>query len=907
MGVTSEALKILKRMTGTLDKSTAEDIPSHVVSNSATHRRFSPSEYQVLATRHKIEPTTRMRSQNTDLTQIISYLKPSHEHSVLLVQDNERLRALAPEISQAENIIVSSIMSPNDLQEADPIISIGDVPNLSQTAKDQIIDLLTEFFIVEHKLGPKMAKWAGEALFRSGSAVTMILPESTLAAIIGHKDMLPKGDDKDDQKGQESLLEANINERTYLELSKKKIFSIAPATESSTKKISYKKESDNAEEKKAALEDMKQLKSYLELNGVTEAVLKEYGINENGIGLETIKARITTQIEEGDTIFLSENPEVLRFGSVVREYNKKKLGKSVLDQYKDNNGIPNSHQIEENIIDLTPYVDDSFKNMSAPFFIELPTEAVIPICVPGSKTEKLGYFVLIDAFGQPIEASKYLSTMSGCSTSGRIQASYAAMFGNKPTESGIKSSLFGNINKIGNPWDLQQNAISRVFDYVLDEMLRKKLKDVGLGDVDMEKYNSIATCMFYRLLEKKRTTLVFVPEELMTYIAFDYRDDGAGKSKLEDAQFILSLRVTFLVANLMAMMRNAVARKEIEISFDEKETQFESVIDEVRQAVNEKYRFSLSSDPTAIAQAINNQNMTLKIANHPNAPGFNISATDTQSQVPKADNELLDTLNSWFVTVLGVPHSVLNQLNEAEFSRSVATTNLFFSKMIRTYQGILCDHVSKYMQTTIRFYPTLQKRMAKILQGVMKKNTNNVTDTEAPETVTNNLSDESTMKSDQKDAIVKMLRNITKNIEVGLPAPNIAPDKAQYEIFTDYIRLIGELVDNLFPSELTGPDSELSDTFNMIKAFFKSSITKQFTTSSGLEGAFDLPTMDEFVMSNSSELKNMLKILRNQKAAFEKDKVAQTTESVPEGSEGEAESTDTSDSSASSDYGDWKF
>ena len=909
MGVTSEALKILKRMTGVLDKSTAEDIPSHVVSDSATHRKFSPSEYQILATRHQIEPTTRMRSQNTDLNQIISYLKPSHEHSVMLVQDNERLRALAPEISQAENIIVSSIMSPNDLQDADPIISIGPVPNLSQIAKDQIVELLTEFFVTQHKLGPKMTKWAGEALFRSGAAVTMILPESTLAAVVGHKDMIPDAKDKDTSKGQEQL-EAKITEDHYVFLCKKKIYSPVGNTPSTESKIQYGKKKERLDTATETMKeiDIKQLKAYLQTSGFEEDDLSKIGIS-NSVGLENIKAKITTELEEGDTLFLSENPEVLRFGSMVREYSKKKLGNSVIKQYEDDrSGMAKTQQMEENILDLTPYVDDSFKNMSSPFFVELPTESVIPICVPGSKTEKLGFFVLIDAFGQPIEASKYLSTMSGCSTSGRIQASYAAMFGNKPTESGVKSALGANINRIGNPWDLQQNAISRVFDYVLDEMLRKKLKNVGLGDVDMEKYNSIASCMFYRLLEKKRTTLVFVPEELITYVAFDYRDDGAGKSKLEDAQFILSLRVTFLISNMMAMMRNAVARKEIEISFDEKETQFESVIDEVRQAVNEKYRYSLSSDPSAISQAINNQNMTIKVANHPNAPGFNITSSDTQSQVPKADGELLDTLNSWFVTVLGVPHSVLNQLNEAEFSRSVATTNLFFSKMIRTYQGILCDHTSKYMQTAIRFYPTLQKRMAKILQGVMKKNADTITDAEgAPETVVNNLSDEATLDSNKQDAIKKMLRTIVQNIEVGLPAPNISPDKAQYEIFTDYVRLISDLVDNLFPAELTGTDSELADTFNTIKAFFKASITKQFTTSSGLEGAFDLPSMEEFVMDNSTGLKNLLKTIRNQKASFEKDKIAQTTESVSDGEEADDDTSSDTSSDASSDYGGFNF
>lgn len=903
MGITSELIKSLKQMSGIGLTDDTKDIPSHVLSDPKTHRKYSASEYEILAQRHHIQPLSRIRSQNTDLTQIISYLQPSHEHSVMLVQDNERLRALAPEIVQAENIIVSSIMSPNDLQDADPLISLSETVNLSNATKDQILEVLTEFFIVNHKLGQKMTKWSGEALFRSGSAVTMILPESTLAQLTGHKDMIPDSNGK--IAGKESIA-AHFNDDRYMVLLKENIHSGQSTNAPGESLIKF-----SATNKSTP--DVKKIDETL-LSGI-EAYLNKEGFEfkrnpELTSALENITAKITTQLEEGDTLFLSENPEVLRFGSMVRQYNKKKLGQNVVDKYKQENTTRNNIHVEENIIDLTPYVDDEYKNLSAPFFIELPTEAVIPICVPGSKTEKLGFFVLIDAFGQPIEASKYLSTMTGCSTSGRIQASYAAMFGNKPTESGVKSSLFQNINKIGNPWDLQQNAISKVFDYVLDEQLKKKLKNVGLGDVDLDKYNSIATCMFYRLLEKKRTTLVFVPEELITYIAFDYREDGAGKSKLEDAQFVLSLRVTFLIANLMAMMRNAVARKEVEISFDEKETQFEAVLDEVRQAMNEKYRFALSSDPTAIAQSINNQNMTIKVANTPNAQGFNINATDTQSQVPKADNELLETLNSWFVTVLGVPHSVLNQLNEAEFSRSVATTNLFFSKMIRTYQAILCDHVTKYIQTTIRFYPTLQKKISKILEGAMKKSVDKMKDGDGNlETVANTTEDSEAKKP---AAINLMLRNIIKNIQVGLPAPNIAPDKAQYEIFSDYVRLINELVDNLFPPEMVSNDSDLSDTFGSIRAFFKATITKQFTTNTGLTGAFDLPSVEEFVFDNQQEIKKLIRVVRNHKSGIDRDKVAQTTESDADTDNNDG-STDTSTDSAapaedsSGDYDGWKF
>ena len=227
MAKPKEFIQTLLKMSGLGIQSEAQDMPSRVLSNNALPRKYNNTEYQILASRHHIKPVSHTRPQTTDLTQIISYLKPSHEHSVALVQDVERLRALAPEIVQAENIIVSSIMSPNDLQDADPNISLGKVEGLNETAKNDIVEILTEFFINEHHLGLKMAKWAGEALFRSGSAVNMILPESALAQLIGHNDVEP---------GKESLY---LNEDTYLLKLKEKIHSPKDTIAMESKLIKY--------------------------------------------------------------------------------------------------------------------------------------------------------------------------------------------------------------------------------------------------------------------------------------------------------------------------------------------------------------------------------------------------------------------------------------------------------------------------------------------------------------------------------------------------------------------------------------------------------------------------------------------------------------------------------------------
>ena len=141
MGVSWKAIKNIL----SADKLEVQNPTQVSVISTASTMKYSQLEYKVLRERAYTPAMSRNRSQNTDLTQIISYLRPTHEHSVLMVQDIERLKALAPEINQAENVLVSSIMSPNDLQDADPIINIDDLPNLSLSTKEQIEELLKDF------------------------------------------------------------------------------------------------------------------------------------------------------------------------------------------------------------------------------------------------------------------------------------------------------------------------------------------------------------------------------------------------------------------------------------------------------------------------------------------------------------------------------------------------------------------------------------------------------------------------------------------------------------------------------------------------------------------------------------------------------------------------------------------
>ena len=850
--------------------------------------KFSPNELSTLIHRHSV-------SQKNDsprpkgLTDFIAYFQPVHERSVQLVQDAERIKALIPEVSQAEKLLVSSIISPNDLQEADPIYEIKDMPNLQESVVKEITDYLKDRFTNEYRLGEKIENSIKEALFRSGAMVFLTLPENTLTRLANSV----KKDKYTESSGYESL-QNYCSKKNYKEILNKKIYSRNDYT-SSTYSGNFNKEHVSIENLNSSIENKlsqaknfynKELKYGVESIYFGEEFFNKYNQDDSLLNkeykkyssaLENMTATIITKIEEGDIIKISENPEVLRFGRAVKHYEKTKLGKDFDKLWEESNKqrYGTVTQIdEEEVLDLTNYLFDDDEQKSLPFNIEIPSEAVIPICIPGQIKEKLGYFILTDDHGRPIKANSYLTSGSGCTTSSRIANAYAMMYGQTPTDGGVQSPYMAFQQRPGIAINPTEEAMNDIFNYILDNILRKKLKDIGLSEVTFEKYESIATCMFYRMLENKETSLVFVPEQLITYIAFDYRSNGCGRSLIENAEFTLSLMVALLTTNLMAQMKNAVAKQEIEVTFDEDETNQHQIIEQIKNAALMKSQINLTSNPADVIRAVTDQSISIKAVKHPNNPGFDINRTYTTDQMPVADTELLDKLQAWLTNTFGIPHSVFNQLDDAEYSRSIATSNLFFSQLVRSYQKTVCNFFTNFIRINLKYSPSMQEGISKILNNYINGKKSSL-ENELATPINDGGKD---IKGDNLD-IKKILSEVISKVEISLPQPNIAPNQSQYNVIRDFKEILDGIVDNLYPDEIIHTDDQ--DGLNglkILKAMVKSNMTKTLLERIGLNTGLEIEELDDFLVSNRESLIAINRIARNTNQDVTKDKVAQTTE-----------------------------
>lgn len=815
------------------------------------------------------ELTSRIRQNyvkpesNDSLNQqgFISFAQPIHEQIAKTKFESNRFRVLAPEIEQASLILVSSILSPNDLQTTQIKFNVNH-EKLTDDTKKRIEDILESYFNSTIDLGSNLNDWIKQCLFKAGSQPVLVLPEFKFEEL--KNDTVSSTNTSLTGIGAESIYSNNdsILESHISKICKKSIYN------SSTKTSPYELLKDKfllglennkinihtEKNRNTSISDILSNTLRYEFSEILKhdfekifPIVDNMSINTkrhmeqqrqkvlNTVmsGVEDTTIKIITRMNDGDVFRITENPEILRFHSnysIKRKYNLTKK----LDSYMgtDDNQTYRTEPIVPISAEDTRDID---KSTSYPIMTVLPPESVIPICIPGDKQNHIGYFIVLDQFGHPIiaEDDEFDNTLCG---DGKGAKAFNLMFG-----TGAQTGIFRMSDSTN------ENLVSKIFEHILDKYLHAKLEDIGIGDMEISQYNSIAQVMFRRLLFHKKTILVFVPSTFITYYAFDYRDNGTGKSKLEDISFILHLRTTFFIARILAMMKDAIDHKTVTVDLDEKVANPEQLLQQVKDLFIAQQSMIFNSNPADIVRTISDRSLSIQARNYPGLQNFQIETNSTQNTTQSADDTLLDTLNSLFIDFLDVPHSALNQLSENEYSRSIVSNHLFFAKKIINYQKILNSHNNKFVRTYVKYAAPLRKAIENI--------------------ITKNGSGENVNVANKKDINTISCIDIINSITTELPTPKIAPDKAQYNELNDYVNSLSSVIDSIYPDELiTDEDSEARSALGLLRSFYKTKAIEKLSNIIGIDNIFDIPSINDSTDAQLQLLNiyQLSKNLRNQ-------------------------------------------
>lgn len=575
-----------------------------------------------------------------------------------------------PETELAMQVLVASIASPNDMR-ATELTWTAETTNIEPAAILEMLDVLRDFFENEFKLKEKITPMLEDALFKTGSYPILIVPESGLDEMIN-------GRATASMEAYSAMVDSDGVMKTCGLL--------GPGLEVKSKKPT----------KKFGLE------SHIEKTSVS-------GVDAAACSADSAVA-------------ITDNVNALKMPLLVERYRKSKIADSITRGMGAVVSLEDSQSGEERknmkLSDLsnalyrndrgTGGISTRLKTSSQtkratvghPLDIKLPSDCLIIVHRPGNPRERLGAFMLVDELGHPLSMASESSYYSEMARRFRDDASGSSAMLEKVKNSSIGMKSLTS----GSNVDMCQREMMDVYSQAIELDLLERLKNGAYGSsVELSKNNALYEIMFYRSLSSKNTQLVYVPEELLIYVAFDYTEKGIGRSLIDKSKILASIRAVLLFSNTMASVKNSTNTRNISIGLDpndpEPEATVEFLLTEAAKTQNRALPIP-STNPSDIIDGIRNAQTNVSVTGSSKYPETSFEVSDGGGSRVLVDTDLDEKMKARHLQALGVMPELVDSTTETEFAIESIHRNLMFIKRLAIYQattsGFLLEIVRKY-------------------------------------------------------------------------------------------------------------------------------------------------------------------------------------------------------------------
>lgn len=858
---------------GNFDFSKAKSLTkiTDTLRDSASASLFSGTERKSLI--RNVMPSGRPPQEGLTPTSLKSYISSVADSISRSSLDNQRILDMAPEVNQAAELVIPSIISPSDMRQNALSITCDAVHSgLPQAAIDSITSVISRHFKENLAFDDKLPDMIREALYISGAKVLAVIPTSSLDQAFNDPDALVA-------MSNESF---NDHLNTFTKEIKTGLFG---------KENAFSMESMTATAKTAAIEECSKevglgidalMEDFVASFESLEPKKTQDGRNKDaavGTRRESYNddfKSLYTAITDTASLEVLDNPGALREGSVRRAHATAMVKRRLKDRYRPT-AILSMGASKKPAIDA--------KKADHPLFMELPTESVIPLYVPGNPQTHVGYFVAIDEKGNPIKADRENqkdTARARISEDGR-RSPFEQMFRAYGLDE-LRAATGANKTS---------RTMAAIYQQILDHHLKARLNDLGMTDVIPAEMNSIYHHLFSRYLEGRKVRLLYMPPELITYMCYRYNEDGTGRSKLEDIKFILALRITLLYAKTMAAVNNSIDHKTVEITLGEDALANGlgdplRVLNDLKREFVNKSMFGFTTDPEQIAQTMAAKSVSVKANGIPGIQNLQVSSEGgTRRQRSSPDSELMDDIRNLLILGLDVPPSALNMLSENEYSRSIATVSLFFARKIAQKQSLTVSHLTDFIRCYVRYDGVIIAEIIEILKNLdaeTESASDDNKDKDNTSTDAGTINEEAAVED--KD-LEQRVDRIIESISAHLPPPNIAPDSAQFENFRSFIGAVTEAVDAMLNADLAAGDAEAEEALTAIRAYMKTHVFTKYMEVNGFSDCLEFPDVKDLVGPDTFNFRQMLiNLYRGLKSTKEALEAADDKASGEEGGDG---------------------
>lgn len=614
------------------------------------------------------------------------FVKTSISKSIERIRDNQNILELLPDTKLAIEIIIGTILSPKDLMA--PTLTFKLEGKTFDHRVMPIVTYIEDYFKNTYKLEDQLEEMLWDILGRRGSYPIAILPETavdylinsntnvTLESVQHH--VYTAGNGEMAGMGYLGHSDADTPSMEHLSLTDFISHTLADTPKPSKQKVgpdSFLLDVlDNFDFLKLPL-----LRNKISKQASSAAVLKA----RQTVNSETLRDYTVTSLEN----------VTLSIGNKDRRTEAERADLAKLYPHRDFIHTPIQRVRGRDALDR--------ETVGHPLTLRIPTEACIPVYTPYDTKEHIGYFIALDNVGNPIRLSEIdnihrMLTVNSNAVSNGDMVSHLLQSATNHQSTG--SNLQG-INLI--------DGIDRA-SYVYQEVVEKQLLEkiargtVGtgysLGNLDVP-----MSLMMARSLAGKRTQLLYVPSEVLAYLAVDFDDSGLGKTLLDDGKLIASMRSMNLVVNSMASTKNAITKRVLDIALDPAEKNPQKAVATIIQEYVKGTQgdYPLTNNPVDQINYLQTAGVMVRTQEHPRLPNTNVGVDYLDNQYKPIDVTYDELLKKLHMQGIGLPTEIIEGAGAVDFAAQAILSNVLTARRIamlsRKFTTPLSEFVRKYI------------------------------------------------------------------------------------------------------------------------------------------------------------------------------------------------------------------
>lgn len=792
-------------------KQIADKINKRVPLKDVKLRRENFLEASVLSKlvddNNSLKKTNKQKDKykDLDINRLVSMVKESSDR----IKANEDIYLLFPDIALVVQTMVSVILSPKDMVTTQyNIFGNKKISNYPSNVVGAIIEIIKQELESYYKFKEELPNIIEESLFKKGSYFKVLLPESKVDYLIN----------KNKNITVEDL--SNIIDKATNKF--KNIGFIGPKDlKEETKPNSYN----------TAFESLFVTKETSSISNTEENI--EFGTSVSKISI-------------------IDNYNILRMPKVIEQVTKQKSKNIILntlntEDYKHINLQDNQiyrKMTRDNVpIEIIKSGKDVRESIGRPLLLNIPTESVIPLHVPGEPNNHIAYLIMLDQEGNPIS---YINN-----TTSPTFASNNSQKDNEGVSNFLLEKARNNLYTYSKDEEVVQGLTSIYADYIETELV-ERLKNGNFNrSFAISKRNDIFRIMLSRTLANQETKVLFLPADLATYFAYDYYENGVGKSLFDNIRVLLSMRGILLFAKINALSKNSIAITKVNMTLDEDDPDPVKTIEEAMHEVIRMRQQFLPigvSSPIDLAEWVQRAGLEFTFEGHPDLPNtkFDFETNKMNFEVP--DSDLEEELRKQTIMSLGLSPETIDATMSPEFATTVVENNILLSKRVTIIQNTFEKQFNKHIKTICEYDVYIKNKIINII----KENENDFKELFKKDNKHNNT-DNIELNYDE------IYNEIINNINFEFVKPDSITLENQKEAFDKYKESLEVVVDLYVSAETLNKLAveDLTDDVNDFKEMLKSYFLRKYITEKGFISELGAALVD--TENNDSIVDNILK------------------------------------------------